>query len=455
MRTLPILLLSAVLACAPQVRLRVVPGVVGGAGGGGGGGTGGLITASNLTWQGAFKLPCTPSCSVSDFNSFHYAWQGLGQQAISYDPSGNSGSGSLLIGGFSQQTYAEVSIPSVTTTTNVGAMPTATMISGGGATFTNPCSGHNADVGSGSVDLAGLMRVGSTLYSNWYLQYDGTGSVTKYQCVSNATGTYVSGPWTAGALTGICTICAGHQAGWMDPVPSAWQASFGTSYIEGLCCISIVTRTSYGPSVIAWDPTLDGVTDPNPAVALLDYSTAHPTLGDWNSSGNLFNNASTYAGIGVIDNAVVFVGMLGVGTFCYGEGTSNPALAGTPPPDDPAGVYCYDTHGNGKGAHAYPYQSEILFYKASDLAAVHNATKNPWEPLPYSTAKLTYPAGLDDGWGTSGGAWDSLNRRLFLIQFNGANDGARSPLVNIYTVSTAPAPAPLTLRSLLERAWTK
>lgn len=452
MRTLLSVLFGVILACAPQSRVPAIPGVLTGAGGGGGGGTGGLITGANLTWQGAFKLPCPNGCA-SDSNSFHFNNAAGGGPGMWYDSAGNSGAGSLLIGGFYlTPQWGEVTIPTVTTTTTLGSMPTATLLSGGGTSLTAACGTHANDILTGGSNyLGGIMRVGSVLYSNIYAYYDGSSTVSLSQCVNTSTGTYTSGPWKLGDIGfSICSPCAGHQAGWMFPVPSAWQASLGTSYLEGQCCLSIIARTSYGPNAVAWDPTQDGVTIPNPSAALLDYPQAHVTVGDWNSSGNYFNGASYYPQAVIVDNAIFYGGRLGTGTFCYGEGENNHALDGQP--TGQGDVYCFDPlYVGNKGTHAYPYQNELLFYALSDLAAVHAGTKNPWVPTPYSAYHLTFPAGLDmpSLGGINGLAYDATNRRLFIMQANGTGDGVASPLVNIYSVSTAPEPEPLSLTTLL------
>ena len=66
--------------------------------------------------------------------------------------------------------------------------------------------------------------------------------------------------------------------------------------------------------------------------------------------------------------SVLFFGKQGVGTFCYGPGTSNQALVGTIAPGfvDP---YCYDPVDDSKGTHAYPYIYQVWAYDANDLAA--------------------------------------------------------------------------------------
>jgi hypothetical protein len=61
-------------------------------------------------------------------------------------------------------------------------------------------------------------------------------------------------------------------------------------------------------------------------------------------------------------NTVLFFGTQGTGPFCYGEGTDDPSLDGTPTRDGT--TWCYDPDVSYKGTHGYPYVPEVWAYDA-------------------------------------------------------------------------------------------
>ena len=79
----------------------------------------------------------------------------------------------------------------------------------------------------------------------------------------------VLGPYRVGKLG------AGVVSGYFGLIPAEWQAALGGPVLNGNCCLSIISRTSYGPAAFAIDPTKLGTTDPLPAVPLV-YSRSIP-----------------------------------------------------------------------------------------------------------------------------------------------------------------------------------
>ena len=61
---------------------------------------------------------------------------------------------------------------------------------------------------------------------------------------------------TTGNVQGLFKIGnlrTGYTSGYMGFVPSGWQAAFGGNALAGNCCLSIITRTSFGPAVFAFN----------------------------------------------------------------------------------------------------------------------------------------------------------------------------------------------------------
>ena len=117
-----------------------------------------------------------------------------------------------------------------------------------------------------------------------------------------------------------------------------------------------------------------------PATPLVYYTGTNDTLGPW--SGQNVNFGMTSIGSGaafpVGTRSLLVVGLTGLGPACYGEGTSNQALAGQPVGD--GAIYCYDPTDSAKGTHAYPYRWNVWAYDANDLQGVVNGTKTAWTP---------------------------------------------------------------------------
>src|SRR5262249_38674570 len=117
-------------------------------------------------------------------------------------------------------------------------------------------------------------------------------------------------------------------SGFMMPVPAEWQATLGGPMLTGNCCLSIISRASFGPAAFAFDPANLGALAPVPATPLVEYPQAHPTLGTWNSTWDgvtaLFNSTTQIKGAVLVQGtrSVLFFGRQGTGTFCYGQGTS-------------------------------------------------------------------------------------------------------------------------------------
>ncbi len=68
-------------------------------------------------------------------------------------------------------------------------------------------------------------------------------------------------------------------SGFMGVIPSAWRGLLGGPALTGNCCLPIISRISYGPSVSVFDPAGVGVVDPVPSKMLVGYPIEHRTLG--------------------------------------------------------------------------------------------------------------------------------------------------------------------------------
>ena len=128
--------------------------------------------------------------------------------------------------------------------------------------------------------------------------------------------------------------------------------------------------------------------------------------------------------------SVLFFGTQGIGGFCYGQGTSDPSLAGQPVPGSTGVIYCYDPDDSYKGTHAYPYTAMVWAYDANDLLAVKQGQKQPWEVKPYATWTLPLPFTSPR---IGGAAYDPATGKIYVSQqFGNGTD----PVMHVFTVKT-------------------
>ncbi|MFN7978432.1 MAG: fibronectin type III domain-containing protein [Vicinamibacterales bacterium] len=364
-----------------------------------------LVQAGNLVYLGKFSLPLDDGTGGATANAFTY-----GGFALGIGPDGQS----LYFGCHDQGSrLARVTIPAI----------------GGVARVVEPCAAvpNLAGVNPGDVNgikLGGSLSWNGRLVVTGYAYYDASYSaVASHFIGSNVTS--LAGPYRVG------TDMPGMVAGYMGVVPQEWRALLGGPALTGQCCISIISRTSYGPSVSVFDPDQLGAGAVSSRM-LVGYPDAHQTLGGYYQSGPYFNAATMMAGVAFPagTRSVLFFGRHGT-THCYGSGTSNPALNGQP--DGQGGTWCYDPTNSYKGPHGYPYHHQVWAYDANDLLQVKAGLKNPWDLMPYATWALP---DIDGGNGTAtvrSATYDQATRRWYIT----TDSGGATPEVHVYEVTSA------------------
>jgi Bacterial Ig domain len=382
-----------------------------------------LVQAANLAYEGAFRLPAGffPGSTLTQWESDRSTFD-FGGTALAFNPQNNS----LFVVGYDEaQLTAEVDIPAAVDVSGQ-ALPSLDSL------LTATVRQNFADVTDSLRDtvhpsgtakkIGGLLPYNGQLYATAYESYD---AFFPQQIVShfispldlNVTGD-VRGPFQVGGTLGVQGF-AGFIDGYFGVVPAEWQPLLGGPVLNGNCCLSIITRTSYGPAASTIDPAQIGTVDPAPATSLLYYPQDHHTLGDWNVTSEFFGDAQAK---GVVfpkgSRSVLFFGWKGTGPFCYDDGPTAPLCT------DPVWPY--------KGAHAFPYVYFVWAYDANDLAKVKSGLLNPWDVVPYAGWSLTLPFAADDIMHRIEGAtYDPATNRIFVTQAHG--DGDR-PLVHVFTV---------------------
>jgi hypothetical protein len=372
-----------------------------------------LLRPSSLVYEGAFLLPA----QVSDRKTFSYGGTGL-----AYDPARNS---LFVVGHDWYQLTAEVSIPRLVKSARLGALARARFVQ----PFADATGGLADRTGGDNNKIGGELVSGGRLFGSVYVYYDATDS----QVVSHWSRPSTSLSGKARGLFRVGTVGAGMVSGYMAAVPAEWTALLGGTALTGNCCIPIISRTSYGPAVSAFDPSALGRTKVTPAVPLLYYPSDHPAIGPWNGSwnpgrGEYFGGGTTVRGVVFPDGtrSVLFFGTQGIGKFCYGEGTDRRSLAWKPTPDGT--TWCYDPDDSSKGTHAYPYVAEVWAYDAARLLAVRRRTLKPWQVKPYAVWTLHLPFGSAR---IGGAAYDPNAGVVYVSQQHG--NGA-DPVIHAFRV---------------------
>lgn len=359
--------------------------------------SGGLVQASNLHYEGAFRTPgiLVPGTDRGfDYGgtspAFVAAHQSLWLFSHPYD----------------WQT-AELGIPALGSGA-VSTLPVAPVLT----PFRDLFAGKRKAVAdpTASVAAGGLLVHGDRIVLTAYMGYGSGQTLSHFTRPADPSSSTIAGPFRIGPLG------ANFYSGYMADVPPEWQAALGPT-LTGQCCLSVISRTSYGPAVAAFD--LAQVGTAQNAVPLVYYPSDHKTLGDWNGPGasKYFNGTTEISGLvfPAGTSSVLFFGRHGLGSYCYGE------------PDA-----CGDPEGTAKGDHAYPYVYYVWAYDAHDLAAVKAGSKAAWSVMPYAVWTLNLPyAQNHNGHHLGGATYDPATRRLFVSQMFANGD---EPVVHVFTL---------------------
>lgn len=419
-----------------------------------------LLQSSSFTYLGAFRVP------LGDLGGPQYHGLAYGGEVISYNPTNNS----LFITGHDQdQLVAEISIPTPVNSSNLTSLNRATALQN----LADITEGNRfklaADGGTVSTDgcrIGGLIIDNNKLIGSVYGFYDAGFNAVKSHFSSGLTLA------TTGDFIGMAEVGtkpdpvpqAGHVAGFMTKIPTAWQTALGGKALTGQGGISVLTRTSSGPAAFSFDPSNLNMATPATATALIDYPTGHQTIGDYGSSHTYYTAATQISGVSFPTGSktVLYTGRQGTGPMCYGTGTNVLEEDGRTAESTPntcmgstlisPNKCCYDPANLDHGSHAYPYVYYAWAYDATDLARVKaggrivdnpslnlvdgvtslsTETYKPWHIKPYSTWEFDFPIGQVGAYGGAS-TYDNTNKKLYVVQRFADGD---YPLIHVYSVN--------------------
>ena len=466
-----------------------------------------LLQGSDFTYLGAFKVP--PGAGKGD--STRDTSLTFGGELLTYSPHNNS----LYIMGSRnmERMVYQISIPEPVKSSSLAALNTATFLSGGfditGGIGWDALGVNNTILGNGGYP-GGLLvfpknhEKSKYMIGNSWAYYDGSGAAVNSHFYTNAVLPYsgyianVKGYYAVGKRVDTPGKGnGGFVGGYMCWIPQAWREALGGKALTGMGGISVITRSSYGPSAWVFDPedffkpeiSANSLNNPVSADMLLGYPSAHTSLGAY-AGARLIHEATTYSreffgNLGDMANSraitpwgwngsgaprgiafpegsksVLIFGRMGMGnsnygagdnaegTLCYGPGTtikSEAGRVGGQSCNDGKSTVgggdhcCYDPTNTNKGGHAYPYKARIWAYNADDLADVKKGTKYAWNVLPYAIWDFDFPY-IDEAKNGSRDigqvAYDPATQRLFISQLITDNPGyARFPVIHVYRLN--------------------
>lgn len=384
-----------------------------------------LLQSSDLQYEGSFQLPG----GGTDQTSFAYGGDGM-----TYDPVNN---GLIMTGHPWYQYTAEISIPTPVKSTSLSNLPTATFLQ----PFTDALDSKLNSInptGTNRNVIGGYLVYNGALIVSAYSVYDaGDSQIASHfsRSLTLSAANTLIGPVRVG------TQYPGFVSGYMSLIPPEWQTLFGGPALTGNCCLSIASLQSNGPAASVFDPSKISSAQSVSATPILGYPYPH-TLGPGDTSQtNLFNLSTNIRGL-VFPNgtrSVLFIGTQGIGPYCYGPGTSDKTLAGTPA--NSVDNWCYDPTNSTKGPHAYPYVYQVWAYDANTLLAVKNGTTPQYIPTPYAIWTLNLPYTTDTSAISIGGAaYNPSTNTLYISQ--GCIAGACTPIIDVFKITLNPPPSP-------------
>jgi lysophospholipase L1-like esterase len=398
-------------------------------------------TSVPATWEGSLRLHPEDLVYKGAFAFPEGDEWGYGGHALAYYPAGDSGGsdgypGSLYTSGNAQNgLVGEISIPEPVISDDFNSLPKAAVlrsladITGGrkeNCTYCEDCQYRNVD------GLEYLPNIGKIVWNlrDWYnvsaCDQDSLGW-------SNPDMSSPQGVWhigSRGSSSGEEEFNEFHNSRTCDYLFKAPE-DFADKYLGGKRLIAGNHRESgtyggsQGPSLFATAPWKDG----NPpsdgqnldALALVYYRERFGCA--WNEESEMIPKpgagACDFPDYRAFDNwtggawvqsgsvsAILIFGTKSMGDNCYGTQE-----------------HCGDPCNMGKGYHAYPYETQVLFYDPEDLKAVISGTSEPWEVLPYKTYSLSNTVIGGECSGMGAAAYDEESGLLYVTEQEAGPDG--------------------------------
>jgi hypothetical protein len=399
------------------------------------------VQQTDLTYVGAFRLP------VIDYRVWGVDFN-AGAEAMGFNPQRNSLFVSVDEGPKQYNSYlAEVTIPvplkGVQCVRNGGGGCVGSELNEAGL-LQGPTEAYGGLFGacangssSGCRPRGVLATSAGDLFLSAYINYDATyvGNRALYKRSTSLANPAASGPFEINGFGAGSAWNGGVCGGFQMPIPVAWQGTLGGDTACANWDLSINSRVSWGPSFLVYNRADVGVQNPVRAAPLLFYNADHPTLGTPIQQNAQWNDAGPPGGAIFVDGtSTVLFFTEHTDHPCYGVGTTDPTLQGTP--TGTGDIYCLDYEVTSKGQHGNPWTQRVWAYDANDLAAVKAGSKQPWAVVPYAWWDFEFPQ-FQYTHLIKSAAYDPSTQRIYLAGQYGdvASTYYNAPVIHAYQVT--------------------
>jgi hypothetical protein len=263
--------------------------------------------------------------------------------------------------------------------------------------------------------LGGVHEKSGRVTATSYISYDASNGTTSSHWGGSALAT-VTGPFAG-------TVSPGLVGGPMAPIPTEWQPLLGGPALTSLYLRSIVSRSSYGFTASVFDPADVGVKSPIPMTMVVGCRHTDPGCNTYQNDAagkDNYQGAELSAGFFIIPGTrtLAAIEREASGPSCYGYTTRDPKMHGLdhPGPDDAR--WCYSLSDNlvDKGPKGYPYRLVAKLYDLTDLVAVKEGGKQPWEIRQYATVDMPGSSASEF---VQSGAFNPVTGEYYLVRSTG------------------------------------
>ena len=239
-----------------------------------------------FTFLGAFRIPFfNAAAGGGTTNNGTFSIQSMTYRP----PSGDNGpNGSVYLAAFGY--VAELQIPELSMATNHTALSPTTIIQ----PFTNAMAKAPSAATEDNNAVGWMQIIDGRLFMSAYASYDNNGNNHPI-LIANDPSDLENGTWQD-----LATGEGDKTAKYIISIPSEKQASFGGTHLAGICAsVSIMGRSSFGPSLVSMTPANVTISDTNIANtvwtfypggnAINGYNVTNRPIGEY--YGGLLNSA--------------------------------------------------------------------------------------------------------------------------------------------------------------------
>jgi len=425
----------------------------------------GRLEPSSVSYLGAFRLPGGEDRPAS----FAY-----GGSAMTFNPDGAGGAGSLFISGHDRLAYgelpngsqvAEVTIPTPVVANGLSGLPRADFIQGFHEVAGNLFQGLDEIPRLGMLYL-NQSGVGPRIHLNWG-QHLQDPHATHALFSPTLDRPAPQGPWWVGPAS----LSVYSLTGYLIELPAAWASANTSDRMIGTGRFRDGGWSGKGPALLAYTPYSNGSLPAAgarlPATTLLLYASSEDDAAPTHHSMSGYQHPDEWEGGAWVTtasghSALVFVGTKSEGTkYWYGwqhpGGTNLPCVEtelvsqfttcwteeGTP--CGPADLTGCSGHNDYRGWWTTRFAAQMVFYDPADLARVAAGTTASYEPQPYASLDFDQhlfhnPSGVERDMLGQGvqrryrigeSAYDRRGNRLYVLELFA--DGTK-PVVHVFSM---------------------